>query len=58
MKLIVGGYAQGKLGYVVDKFEIEHSLILDGVLPEVGRYEGRDGLDLSSGETPPASPQV
>lgn len=41
MKLIVGGYAQGKLGYVVDKFEIEHSLILDGVLPEVGRYEGR-----------------
>ncbi|MGN0154766.1 MAG: bifunctional adenosylcobinamide kinase/adenosylcobinamide-phosphate guanylyltransferase [Lachnospiraceae bacterium] len=34
MKLVIGGYAQGKLNYVLQKYDIKTSKILDGEIPE------------------------
>lgn len=34
MKLIIGGYAQGKLNYVLGKYDVEASKIFDGKIPE------------------------
>lgn len=34
MKLIIGGYAQGKLNYVLQKYGMETSRIWDGEVPE------------------------
>lgn len=34
MKLVIGGYAQGKLEYVRGKYHLRESRIWDGVLPE------------------------
>lgn len=34
MKLIIGGYAQGKLNYVLEKYDVKPSNIWDGKLPE------------------------
>jgi adenosyl cobinamide kinase/adenosyl cobinamide phosphate guanylyltransferase len=34
MKLIIGGYAQGKLTYVINKYNIEKNKIWDGELPK------------------------
>ncbi|MBQ4522673.1 MAG: bifunctional adenosylcobinamide kinase/adenosylcobinamide-phosphate guanylyltransferase [Lachnospiraceae bacterium] len=34
MKLIIGGYAQGKLNYVLEKYGAEASKIFDGEIPE------------------------
>lgn len=34
MKLVIGGYAQGKLNYVLHKYDVETSKILDGEIPE------------------------
>lgn len=33
MKLIIGGYAQGKLDYVLSKYHIQECMVWDGVLP-------------------------
>lgn len=34
MKLIIGGYAQGKLNYVLQRYAPEKDVIMDGMLPE------------------------
>ena len=34
MKLIIGGYAQGKLSYVLQKYNLKKSMIWDGVIPD------------------------
>lgn len=34
MKLIIGGYAQGKLQYVQSKYDLENVVVLDGTLPK------------------------
>lgn len=34
MKLIIGGYAQGKLNYVLQKYKIETSQVWEGKIPE------------------------
>lgn len=34
MKLVIGGYAQGKLNYVLQKYGVETSRILDGEIPK------------------------
>jgi adenosyl cobinamide kinase/adenosyl cobinamide phosphate guanylyltransferase len=34
MKIIIGGYAQGKLTYVINKYNIEKNKIWDGELPK------------------------
>ncbi|MDO5020296.1 MAG: bifunctional adenosylcobinamide kinase/adenosylcobinamide-phosphate guanylyltransferase [Lachnospiraceae bacterium] len=39
MKLIIGGLAQGKLHYVLQKEENEQCIIFDGVLPEEGQIQ-------------------
>ena len=33
MKLVIGGYAQGKLNYVLQKYDMETSKIWDGEIP-------------------------
>lgn len=39
MKLIVGGYVQGKLEYVCEQWHIEESMVYDGKLPEQAEDE-------------------
>lgn len=34
MKLIIGGYAQGKLNYVCRKYGLQEAVMWDGMLPE------------------------
>ncbi len=34
MKLVIGGYAQGKLKYVLGKYQLQESRVWDGSLPE------------------------
>lgn len=34
MKLVIGGYAQGKLNYVLGKYDVETGNIFDGEIPE------------------------
>jgi adenosyl cobinamide kinase/adenosyl cobinamide phosphate guanylyltransferase len=34
MKLVIGGYAQGKLNYVLGKYDVETIKIYNGELPE------------------------
>ena len=41
MKLVIGGYAQGKLNYVLGKYDVEASKIFDGEIPE--NIEERSG---------------
>lgn len=33
MKLVIGGYAQGKLGYILQKYQLKEDAVWDGVLP-------------------------
>ena len=33
MKLIIGGFAQGKLDYVLAKYHLQENMVWDGVLP-------------------------
>lgn len=42
MKLVIGGYAQGKLNYVLQKYGVETSRILDGEIPK--NIEGQRGI--------------
>ncbi len=39
MKLITGGYAQGKLQYVLSKYRLREDAVWDGVLPEDGTQQ-------------------
>jgi len=41
MKLIIGGYAQGKLNYVLQKVDAEASMILDGEILEDIEIQGK-----------------
>lgn len=34
MRLVIGGYAQGKLSYVLENYDVEASKIFDGEIPE------------------------
>ena len=34
MKLVIGGYAQGKLNYVIRKYNVEENRIFDDEIPE------------------------
>ncbi len=34
MKLVIGGYSQGKLGFVLEKYKDDDYIILDGRLPD------------------------
>lgn len=43
MKLIIGGYAQGKLKYVQNKYDLQNAIVLDGTLP---RYEVTQGKTI------------
>lgn len=40
MKLVIGGYAQGKLQYVLQNDKVDTSMVLDGEIPE---EEGKQG---------------
>ena len=40
MKLVIGGYAQGKLGYVLSKGQMQEPVVWDGVLPGNGLAPG------------------
>ena len=41
MKLIIGGYAQGKLQYVLQNYEVEADMVLDGEIPEEKEESGK-----------------
>ncbi|MGN0349315.1 MAG: bifunctional adenosylcobinamide kinase/adenosylcobinamide-phosphate guanylyltransferase [Roseburia sp.] len=34
MRLVIGGYAQGKLRFVLRRYDVEASMIWDGAIPE------------------------
>ena len=34
MKLVIGGYAQGKLDYVLIKYHLQRDTVWDGILPD------------------------
>ena len=34
MKLIIGGYVQGKLDYVLAKYNLQENMVWDGILPD------------------------
>lgn len=34
MKLIIGGFAQGKLNYALTKYHLQESAVWDGILPD------------------------
>lgn len=34
MKLVIGGYSQGKLNYVLGKYDVEEGKVFDGEIPE------------------------
>lgn len=36
MKLVIGGYAQGKLNYVLQRYNIDERQVLDGKMPKRG----------------------
>lgn len=40
MKLVIGGYAQGKLGYVLSKLQGQEPMVFDGALPDEGFVPG------------------
>ena len=41
MKLIIGGYAQGKLQYVLQTYHLEAYIIGDGMIPESVEAQGK-----------------
>ena len=44
MKLVIGGYAQGKLKYVLEKYNLRNGSVWDAVLPD--QEEGMNDLVL------------
>lgn len=41
MKLIIGGYAQGKLHYVLARYDLDADMVWDGELPEKAAAPGK-----------------
>lgn len=41
MKLVIGGYAQGKLQYVLRNDKVDTSMVLDGEIPEEEEKQGK-----------------
>lgn len=41
MKLVIGGYAQGKLDYVLSKYHQQECMVYDGILPDSASLQGR-----------------
>lgn len=39
MRLVIGGYAQGKLNYVLEKYGVEACKVFDGKIPEKPEQE-------------------
>ena len=39
MKLVIGGYAQGKLFYVLEKYGLQKDVVWDGILPDYTALE-------------------
>lgn len=37
MRLVIGGYAQGKLTYVLQKYQIDKNMVYDAALPQEGK---------------------
>ncbi len=48
MKLIIGGYAQGKLNYAVTKYNVEEDHVFDSVLPSSEEAEKLEGSVIVS----------
>ncbi len=46
MKLVIGGYAQGKLNYVLQKYDMEPCQIWDGGIP-MNKSEQRDTVVIN-----------
>ncbi len=46
MRLVIGGYAQGKLDYVLEKYNLQKSAVWDAVLPD--QDAGLDDLVLQN----------
>ncbi len=44
MKLVIGGYAQGKLQYVLQKYQVKEDAVWDGVLPD--ETKGQAGMTV------------
>ena len=44
MRLVIGGYAQGKLEYVLEKYNLQKNVVWDAVLPD--KEAGADDLVL------------
>lgn len=44
MKLVIGGYAQGKLQYVINNYFIETEMIWDGELPKLQGDSAQKGI--------------
>jgi len=40
MKFVIGGRAQGKRAYVLEKYHIKKEMVWDGVLPEASAWDG------------------
>lgn len=41
MKLVLGGYAQGKLEYVLSEYKLQEPVALDGAWPAPGSLQGK-----------------
>ena len=48
MKLIIGGYAQGKLNYAVTKYNVADDHLFEGVLPSSEEAEKLEGAVIVS----------
>jgi adenosyl cobinamide kinase/adenosyl cobinamide phosphate guanylyltransferase len=48
MILVIGGYAQGKLAYVKERFQVKEEQIYDGCLPEI--YENWEQVGMSGAD--------
>lgn len=48
MKLIIGGYAQGKLNYAVTKYNVEEDHVFESVLPSSEEAEKLEGSVIVS----------
>lgn len=46
MRLVIGGYAQGKLEYVLEKYNLQKNAVWDAVLPD--KEAGADDLVLQN----------
>lgn len=42
MKLVIGGYAQGKLNFVLSKYQIPENAVWDGLLPDNSSFQEKE----------------